>query len=91
MDDHRLFSLRIGKLDKASRDYEGEFWGERDTARLLVARRKTQGNPVGPRWWRRVDESKKSTAQACLSTAKPPPCASAARDESHGRGRSGRN
>ena len=29
------FSLRIGKLDKASREYEGAFWSESDTQALV--------------------------------------------------------
>ncbi|KPQ21756.1 MAG: outer membrane transport energization protein TolQ [Porphyrobacter sp. HL-46] len=56
------FSLRIGKLDKASRDYEGEFWGERDT-QGLVGKAQRKEIPAARVVGAGLDEWKKSTAK----------------------------
>jgi biopolymer transport protein TolQ len=56
------FSLRIGKLDKVSRDYEGEFWGERDT-QTLVGKAQRKEIPAARVVGAGLDEWKKSTAK----------------------------
>ncbi len=56
------FSLRIGKLDKASRDYEGAFWGESDTE-SLVGKQQRKEIPAARVVGAGLDEWKKSTAK----------------------------
>ena len=56
------FSLRIGKLDKASRDYEDAFWGESDT-QALVGKQQRKDIPAARVVGAGLDEWKKSTAK----------------------------
>ena len=56
------FSLRIGKLDKASRDYEEAFWGESDT-QALVGKQQRKDIPAARVVGAGLDEWKKSTAK----------------------------
>ena len=56
------FSLRIGKLDKASRDYEDAFWGESD-AQALVGKQQRKDIPAARVVGAGLDEWKKSTAK----------------------------
>jgi biopolymer transport protein TolQ len=56
------FSLRIGKLEKASRAYEGEFWSERDTD-ALVGKQQRKEIPAARVVGAGLDEWKKSTAK----------------------------
>lgn len=56
------FSLRIGKLDKASRDYEDAFWGETDT-QALVGKQQRKDIPAARVVGAGLDEWKKSTAK----------------------------
>jgi biopolymer transport protein TolQ len=56
------FSLRIGKLDKASRDYEDAFWGESDT-HALVGKQQRKDIPAARVVGAGLDEWKKSTAK----------------------------
>ena len=41
------FSLRIGKLDKASREYEDAFWGESDTQALVGKQQRKEWGTAG--------------------------------------------
>jgi biopolymer transport protein TolQ len=56
------FSLRIGKLDKASRAYEDAFWGESDT-QALVGKQQRKDIPAARVVGAGLDEWKKSTAK----------------------------
>jgi biopolymer transport protein TolQ len=56
------FSLRIGKLDKASRDYEDAFWGESDP-QALVGKQQRKDIPAARVVGAGLDEWKKSTAK----------------------------
>ncbi|MFN9716927.1 MAG: protein TolQ [Sphingomonadales bacterium] len=56
------FSLRIGKLDKASRDYEDAFWGESDP-QALVGKHQRTDIPAARVVGAGLDEWKKSTAK----------------------------
>ena len=56
------FSLRIGKLDKASREYEDAFWGESDT-QALVGKQQRKEIPAARVVGAGLDEWKKSTAK----------------------------
>ncbi|MEQ5787454.1 protein TolQ [Erythrobacter sp. NFXS35] len=56
------FSLRIGKLDKASREYEGVFWEDRDT-NALVGKQHRKEVPAARVVGAGLDEWKKSTAK----------------------------
>jgi len=56
------FSLRLGKLDKASRDYEDTFWGESDT-QALVGKQQRKEIPAARVVGAGLDEWKKSTAK----------------------------
>jgi biopolymer transport protein TolQ len=56
------FSLRIGKLDKASRAYEDAFWGESDTE-SLVGKQQRKEVPAARVVGAGLDEWKKSTAR----------------------------
>jgi biopolymer transport protein TolQ len=56
------FSLRIGKLDKASRSYEDAFWGESDTE-SLVGKAQRREIPAARVVGAGLDEWKKSTAK----------------------------
>ena len=56
------FSLRIGKLDKASRDYEDAFWGESDP-QALVGKQQRKDIPAARVVGAGMDEWKKSTAK----------------------------
>jgi biopolymer transport protein TolQ len=56
------FSLRIGKLDKASRAYEDAFWGESDTE-SLVGKQQRREIPAARVVGAGLDEWKKSTAK----------------------------
>ena len=56
------FSLRIGKLDRASRDYEGVFWEDRDT-QALVSKQQRKDIPAARVVGAGLDEWKKSTAK----------------------------
>jgi biopolymer transport protein TolQ len=56
------FSLRLGKLDKASRDYETAFWGESDT-QALVGKQQRKEIPSARVVGAGLDEWKKSTAK----------------------------
>jgi biopolymer transport protein TolQ len=56
------FSLRIGKLDKASRAYEDAFWGESDTE-SLVGKQQRKEVPAARVVGAGLDEWKKSTAK----------------------------
>jgi biopolymer transport protein TolQ len=56
------FSLRIGKLDKASRNYEDAFWGESDT-QALVGKQQRKDIPAARVVGAGLDEWKKSTAK----------------------------
>jgi biopolymer transport protein TolQ len=56
------FSLRIGKLDKASRAYEDAFWGESDTE-SLVGKSQRKEIPAARVVGAGLDEWKKSTAR----------------------------
>jgi biopolymer transport protein TolQ len=56
------FSLRIGKLDKASRDYEDAFWGESDP-QALVGKQQRKDIPAARVVGAGLHEWKKSTAK----------------------------
>ncbi len=56
------FSLRLGKLDKASREYEDTFWGESDT-QALVGKQQRKEIPAARVVGAGLDEWKKSTAK----------------------------
>jgi biopolymer transport protein TolQ len=56
------FSLRIGKLDKASRDYEDAFWGESDP-QALVGKQQRKDIPAARVVGAGLDAWKKSTAK----------------------------
>ncbi|MFN4020918.1 MAG: protein TolQ [Erythrobacter sp.] len=56
------FSLRIGKLDKSSRDYEAEFWSESDT-QTLVGKQQRREIPAARVVGAGLDEWKKSTSR----------------------------
>ena len=56
------FSLRIGKLDKASRDYEDAFWGESDP-QALVGKQQRKDIPAARVVGAGLDEWKKSTVK----------------------------
>ena len=56
------FSLRLGKLDKASREYEDTFWGESET-QTLVGKQQRKEIPAARVVGAGLDEWKKSTAK----------------------------
>jgi biopolymer transport protein TolQ len=56
------FSLRLGKLDKASRSYEAEFWSESDT-QALVGKQQRKEIPAARVVGAGLDEWKKSTTK----------------------------
>ncbi|WP_245804585.1 protein TolQ [Erythrobacter tepidarius] len=56
------FSLRIARLDKATREYEGAFWSESD-AQALVGKQQRKEIPAARVVGAGLDEWKKSTAK----------------------------
>ena len=71
---HRLLLLADrASSTRRSRDYEGEFWGERDTAKGLSRQGAAQGNPGGPRGWRRAGRMEEIHRQAAGRPRSHPP------------------